>query len=334
VHTIRATVTDTHGVGAWDQVIITINAPPTVTIDAPEDGAIYDRGEAIPFSGSASDAEDGDLTADLVWQSSLDGPIGSGGAFSRSDLSAGVHTIRATVSDTHGLGAWDQVTITINAPPTVTISAPADGSTFNEGDWIVFHGSASDLEDGDLTTNLSWSSNRNGHIGTGGSFSRTDLITGVHTIAASVMDSNDRLGTAQIVITVTLNSKDTDPPIPDPMTWAVAPVVAGSASISMTATAGSDRNGVEYYFACTGGGGHDSGWQESPTYTDAGLQEHTWYTYQVKARDKSAQQNETGWSSPDSAVIGGGIVYLPFVSRAPGSELQDPRDDFITNRRH
>jgi chitodextrinase len=322
-----ATVTDTHGLSALDMVTIAINGPPTVTISVPADGASYTQGEVITFTASASDSEDGDLTPELVWQSSLDGPIGGGASFTHSNLSAGRHTISATVTDTHGLGASDIVTITINAPPTVTISAPADGASYYEGDWVTFLGSASDLEDGDLTTSLVWFSNLAGDIGVGGSFSRTDLITGVHTITAMVIDSDGLTGIDQIIITVTLSPPDTTPPKPDPMTWAVAPVAAGSSSISMTATAGSDKNGVEYYFACTAGGGHDSGWQDSPTYTDTGLRPQTAYTYQVRARDRSANQNETGWSSPASATTGGAVVYLPLVLRAPGSGLQNPWSD-------
>jgi chitodextrinase len=95
---------------------------------------------------------------------------------------------------------------------------------------------------------------------------------------------------------------DYTPPIPDPMTWAVAPHATGSASIAMTATNASDASGVEYYFECTAGAGHDSGWQDSPTYTDTGLQSETQYSYRVKARDKSANQNETAWSSVMSAT--------------------------------
>jgi hypothetical protein len=95
---------------------------------------------------------------------------------------------------------------------------------------------------------------------------------------------------------------DTTPPEPDPMTWASAPQATGNTSISMTATTASDASGVEYYFACTAGGGHDSGWQDSPTYEDTGLTPDTEYTYQVQARDKSLNQNETDWSSPASAT--------------------------------
>jgi hypothetical protein len=57
--------------------------PPVVNIHAPADGAAYDEAEAIFFTGSALDAEQGDLTVSLAWRSSLDGLIGSGGSFER-----------------------------------------------------------------------------------------------------------------------------------------------------------------------------------------------------------------------------------------------------------
>jgi hypothetical protein len=94
---------------------------------------------------------------------------------------------------------------------------------------------------------------------------------------------------------------DTDPPTPDPMQWQVLPYASGSRSIAMEAITAGDVSGVEYYFTCTSGGGNDSGWQDSPLYEDTGLLPDTLYTYKVKARDKSAGQNETGFSSEASA---------------------------------
>jgi alkaline phosphatase len=91
-------------------------------------------------------------------------------------------------------------------------------------------------------------------------------------------------------------------PTPDPMTWATVPNATGSRSIAMIATTASDDSGVEYYFTCTAGGGNDSGWQESPAYEDTGLTPDTSYTYTVKARDKSTNQNETQPSDPNSAT--------------------------------
>jgi subtilisin family serine protease len=107
------------------------NDPPTATISSPSDGQSFTQGASVQFTGSASDGEDGDLTASLSWTSSIDGAIGSGGSFSRSDLSVGTHTITASVTDSGGLSGSDTVTITINpqGPP----AAPSSPTATNLG---------------------------------------------------------------------------------------------------------------------------------------------------------------------------------------------------------
>lgn len=42
------------------------NNRPAVTTTAPADGSAFEVGESIPFTGVASDVEDGDLTASLA----------------------------------------------------------------------------------------------------------------------------------------------------------------------------------------------------------------------------------------------------------------------------
>jgi hypothetical protein len=95
---------------------------------------------------------------------------------------------------------------------------------------------------------------------------------------------------------------DTNPPSPDPMTWATTPYSTGSSSIAMVATTATDASGVEYYFQCTSGGGNDSGWQDSTSYEDTGLSPETQYCYAVQARDKSPNQNATGFSTPPACA--------------------------------
>ncbi|NNM28927.1 MAG: hypothetical protein HKO57_05360, partial [Akkermansiaceae bacterium] len=89
---------------------------------------------------------------------------------------------------------------------------------------------------------------------------------------------------------------DTTPPAPSAMSFAVPPTALGTSSITMTATTASDVNGVEYFFDCTTPGGHDSAWQDDPTYVDTGLLPDTAYSYRVQARDKSAARNVTAFS--------------------------------------
>ena len=101
---------------------------------------------------------------------------------------------------------------------------------------------------------------------------------------------------------------DTTPPTPDPMTWATVPYATGSSSIAMVATTASDASGVEYYFSCISGGGHDSSWQDGTGYEDTGLQAATQYCYTVKARDKSSNQNQTAESTVECATTESGCT--------------------------
>ena len=183
----------------------TTNTAPSVSISSPANSSSFAQGTAVTFSGSASDQQDGSLSAQMTWYSSIDGQIGTGASFSRS-LSAGTHTITAQVSDSGGLtsSATRSVTITanVNTAPTVTISAPGSNSSYVQGTAISFAGSATDKEDGTLSSRIGWTSSIDGSLGTGSSFSRT-LSTGTHIITASVTDSGGATSSASVTVTVT-----------------------------------------------------------------------------------------------------------------------------------
>jgi CARDB protein/matrixin len=181
------------------------NATPVVTIVSPDDGATFAAGASIPLSATATDTEDGDISANISWSSSLDGPIGTGASL-LSALSAGTHTVTASVTDSaQGTGSAS-ITLTVSAPPnsspTVDITAPLDGSTFVAGTLISFAGSASDAEDGNLSALLAWSSSLDGSIGTGASVSTAALRVGTHTITASAVDTDMATGVDSITLTV------------------------------------------------------------------------------------------------------------------------------------
>ena len=190
------------------------NSAPVVSISAPTSGTSVTEGSVVTFSGTATDLEEGNLSTSLAWTSSLEGPLGGGGSFSRT-LSAGTHTITASVSDSQGSTASKHVTVTVtataNSAPSVTISSPSNNATFAEGTALSFSGSAADPEDGNLSGHLVWTSSRDGHIGTGGSFSRV-LSTGSHTITAKVTDSAGATVQAQRAVTVEAPTVPTDEP--------------------------------------------------------------------------------------------------------------------------
>ena len=76
---------------------------------------MFPNGTDVAFAGSAADAEEGDLSADLVWTSSRDGLLGTGAAFATAGLACGLHQITASVVDLHG--GSDQQTIQIQIGP-------------------------------------------------------------------------------------------------------------------------------------------------------------------------------------------------------------------------
>ena len=93
-----------------------VNTPPNVTISDPSDGSSFDTGTSVGFTGSASDAEDGDMTSSTSWSSDLQGDLGDGESINAA-LVDGEHTITATVTDSGGASDSAQVTVTIGAAP-------------------------------------------------------------------------------------------------------------------------------------------------------------------------------------------------------------------------
>ncbi|MCP4472788.1 MAG: hypothetical protein GY815_19285, partial [Gammaproteobacteria bacterium] len=73
--------------------------------------------------------------------------------------------------------------------PAVNISQPVGGGVFTAGDMITFSGSAIDIEDGDLSSGLQWTSDIDGFLGTGSTISAI-LSVGDHLVSASVTDSS------------------------------------------------------------------------------------------------------------------------------------------------
>ncbi|HVF58450.1 MAG TPA: Ig-like domain-containing protein [Thermoanaerobaculia bacterium] len=137
------------------------NTAPVVTITAPANGSSFAQGASITFTGTANDAEDGNISTSLTWTSSINGTIGSGASFSTSSLSAGSHTITASVTDSGGLPGSAQITLTVTS-----------GSTT-----LTFDSVAS--QDGRI-----WESGENGNVGGGGNATENS------TIALRVGDTN------------------------------------------------------------------------------------------------------------------------------------------------
>jgi hypothetical protein len=195
-------------------------------------------------------------------------------------------------------------TISVVGGDTVTFYVEAHETESQDGDDFVFAYSTDDSSYTDMitVTKISDDNTAQSYV-LPASTSGTFYIRVIDTDSTQGNRSPDTISIDHMYIKCTgVAIPDTVPPTPDPMTWATVPNATGSRSIAMLATTASDDSGVEYYFTCTAGGGNDSGWQDSPAYEDTGLTPETSYTYTVKARDKSASQNETQSSTEASAT--------------------------------
>lgn len=102
---------------------------PVLTVSEPTDGAVVLQGEPVVLSASADDYEDGDLSSDISWSSSLDGFIGSGPNLAVTTLSLGDHLITATVTDSASNTVSETVSVTITDQAVASTVRVADLQT-------------------------------------------------------------------------------------------------------------------------------------------------------------------------------------------------------------
>jgi hypothetical protein len=105
------------------------------------------------------------------------------------------------------------------------------GSSFD------FQGSASDAEDGVLTGSITWSSDEDGALGSGGTLpAPVNMSRGEHVITASVVDPQGASGSASITITID------GPPTVVINTPSDGATIASGASVTFSATGSDDED--------------------------------------------------------------------------------------------
>ncbi len=123
------------------------NTAPTVQITQPATGSSFFVGLPISFAGTATDIEDGVLSANIQWESGIDGILGTGASLNLSTLSVGSHLITASVADLGSPALTGSASITI----AVAQPAPVCNATFR----VNAGGSLLADPSGDFTQDLS-----------------------------------------------------------------------------------------------------------------------------------------------------------------------------------
>jgi len=110
------------------------NTAPVVTITSPANGATYSVGAAVTLAASASDAQDGDVSANVQWTDN-GASVGTGAWLQVTPSGTGAHTYLAKVTDSGKLQGSSQVSITVttssfsSGSSAPQMSSPLPGST-------------------------------------------------------------------------------------------------------------------------------------------------------------------------------------------------------------
>jgi hypothetical protein len=192
---------------------VSLNAP-QVTITSPVTAVDWPAKTTQQLTWNGSDL-DGDKLTYSVFYSNDGGVSWSLIADNLTDPSydvdvdamAGSSDVRFRVVASDGVNSgFDETTAAITIPnhaPEPIITNPPDLSDHLPGDLIVFHGSASDMEDGTLPDSaMNWDDNVQGGLGIGPSVPINDLAPGKHTITLTATDSYGISSSTSVTINV------------------------------------------------------------------------------------------------------------------------------------
>jgi hypothetical protein len=213
-YTVVAEVTDANGKTADATVVFSVRLPvPTVSIDTPAAGQIYDHGKpaiAGDFSGAGTVAVSLSIDGNAV-----DAVVNENNEFTYTPadaLSDGGHMVAVEVTDANGRTAETSVVFTVDIPgPAVAILSPAPGQTYDDGKPVirVEYSGMTDVEVTTFTVN-----GENVEVEPeDNQFAYTPanaLETGEYHVVVEVTDENEKTAQAAVVFNVKI---DNTPPV-------------------------------------------------------------------------------------------------------------------------
>jgi len=222
--TVTMTLTVTDAKNASTALTRTINIldsglpRPTVVITASPSTGLIKIGQKIDLEGSATDANNAIISQDTFSWYEYTGTADPKSIGSRVKLVSRQYTTPATYTvmleaiDNLGVPGSVEYSFRVNASPTVTISAPTAGSSFNRYASVTFTANATDVEDGNINVNeqYTWTFPDPVGIKTGKSLSTDELPPGDHTITVCAADS---LGIFAATASVQIQIIDNAPPV-------------------------------------------------------------------------------------------------------------------------
>jgi len=194
------------------------NQPPSVALTAPSNGASYTAPASISLAASASDTDGTVAKVEFYAGTTLvNTDTAAPYAFAWSSVPAGNYGIRAVAYDDQGAtasSATATVTVTApaNQPPAVSLTSPANGSTFTAPASVTLSATASDA-DGTISKVefLNGTTLLNTDTASPYTFSWSSVAAGTYSVKAIAYD-NSGATTSSATSTITVTTSTTTPP--------------------------------------------------------------------------------------------------------------------------
>ncbi|HEX8739690.1 MAG TPA: Ig-like domain-containing protein, partial [Casimicrobiaceae bacterium] len=236
-HSITARATDAHGLSATSRPAIVevraANQPPTASVTAPSEGATFASGATVTLRANASDP-DGNV-ASVLFHTESGFAIGTVTQapyqVDWKSLTPGNYTVYARVVDDRDAvttSAPVHFTVAANRPPTVSLTAPADGATFGAPATIGLAANAGDPD---------------------GAIARVEFYSGTTLLGTDTSEpfTYDWSGVGAGTYSLTARAYDNSGAMAE--TPAVSVIVAANAQPTVTLTA--PAAGADYYAPAT-----------------------------------------------------------------------------------
>jgi hypothetical protein len=265
-YSIIAKATDNAGAATTSAAVTitvkapTVNTPPSVTLTGPANGATFTAPASINLTATASDSN-GTVSKVEFYRGGttlIGTDTASPYTFAWTNVAVGSYSITAKATDNAGASTTSgavAITVTappVNTPPTVTLTAPANGASFTTPANITLTATASDSNG--TVSKVEFYRGGTTLIGTDSTspytFAWTNVAVGSYTVTAKATD-NAGAATTSAAVTITVKAPTVNTPPTVTLTGpANGATFTAPASINLTATA-SDSNGtvskVEFY---------------------------------------------------------------------------------------
>jgi PKD repeat protein len=303
--TVTLTVTDSNPpnnppeTASVSQQVEVMNAPPTAAVSCSPETVQPSQATGCNTTGSGD--PEGAVT--YAWDTDGDGfDDGTGANQQFSFPTAGTRTIRLRVTDADGATADAQDTVSVNAPPTASVSCTPESVRLNEA--TACNASASDPDGGPIS--YAWDIDGDGFDdGSDASEQFSFPSPGTRTIRLRVTDAEGGTATAEDTVTVVGNSA------PTAVVDCSPNQINQGDPVSCTGAASSDPDGENLRYEWSVDGGAFS--QGGPTFSPSTLAPGN-HTITLRVTDAAG---ETGTASDQVSVNAPPVARVSFADATP-----------------